>query len=108
MSKEKSVSNNSLSPRMFDILRKPIVSEKAVKASEAGKVVFKVDISATKQEIAKAVKAIYNVEPKKVNIVVLKGKTKRFRNKNTGTQADVKKAYVSLPEGAKIDFTVKA
>ena len=108
MSKEKSVYNNSLSSRMFDILRKPIVSEKAVKASESGKVVFQVSMDATKQEVAGAVKAIYNVDVKKVNIVVQKGKTKRFRNKNTGTQASVKKAYVSLPEGAKIDFAVKA
>lgn len=108
MSKEKTVLNNSLSSRMFDILRKPIVSEKAVKASENGKVVFQVDMSATKEEISNAIKVIYNVDVKKVNIVVQKGKTKTFRNKNTGTQASIKKAYVSLPEGAKIDFTVKA
>ena len=69
MSKEKSVYNNSLSSRMFDILRKPIVSEKAVKASESGKVVFQVSMDATKQEVAGAVKAIYNVDVKKDEII---------------------------------------
>ena len=90
---------------VYDILRRPIVSEKAVKLSEAGMVAFEVDPRATKQDVARAVQAIYNVKPSKVNIVVVKGKVKQFRGRSSGTQRTVKKAYVALPADAKLDLT---
>lgn len=88
----------------YDVLRRPIVSEKAVKLSEANSVAFEVDARATKEDVARAVQAIYNVKPTKVNIVVVKGKVKQFRGRGTGTQRTVKKAYVSLPADAKLDL----
>ncbi len=89
---------------IYDVLRRPIVSEKAVKLSEANSVAFEVDARATKEDVARAVQAIYNVKPTKVNIVVVKGKVKQFRGRGTGTQRTVKKAYVSLPADAKLDL----
>lgn len=89
---------------VYDVLRRPIVSEKAVKISEAGSVAFEVDVRATKEDVARAVHAIYGVKPSKVNIVVVKGKVKQFRGRGTGTQRTVKKAYVSLPADAKLDL----
>lgn len=89
---------------VYDVLRRPIVSEKAVKISEAGSVAFEVDVRATKEDVARAVQAIYGVKPTKVNIVVVKGKVKQFRGRGTGTQRTVKKAYVSLPADAKLDL----
>ncbi|MGN0917364.1 MAG: 50S ribosomal protein L23 [Candidatus Enterousia sp.] len=90
---------------IYDILRRPIISEKAAKLSENNGIVFEVAVSATKEDVARAVQAIYNVKPTKVNIVVTKGKVKTFRGRSTGTQRTVKKAYVSLPADAKLDLS---
>ena len=89
----------------FDVLRRPIISEKAAKLSESNGVVFEVAMSATKEDVAKAVEVLYNIKPTKVNIVVTKGKVKSFRGRSTGTQRSVKKAYVSLPADAKLDLS---
>ena len=90
---------------IYDILRRPIISEKAAKLSESNGVVFEVAVFATKEDVARAVEAIYGVKPSKVNIVVTKGKVKTFRGRSTGTQRTVKKAYVSLPADAELDLS---
>jgi large subunit ribosomal protein L23 len=102
--KEKIVKKVVATAGIYDILRRPIISEKAAKLSEANGVAFEVAPAATKSDVARAVEAIYNVKPLKVNIVVAKGKTKTFRGKSTGTQKTVKKAYVSLPADAKLEI----
>ena len=89
----------------YDVLRRPIVSEKAAKLSESNGIVFEVAMSATKKDIAKAIEVLFGVKPTKINIVVAKGKVKSFRGRNSGTQRDVKKAYVSLPADAKLDLS---
>ena len=90
---------------IYDILRRPIISEKAAKLSEANGVAFEVAANATKEDVARAIQAIYNVKPTKVNIVVVKGKVKTFRGRGMGKQRTVKKAYVSLPADAKLDLS---
>ncbi len=92
---------------MYDILRRPIVSEKAAKLSESNAVAFEVAMDATKTDVARAVNAIYGVKPTKVNIIVANGKVKTFRGKHTGTQRSVKKAYVTLPADAKLDMSAE-
>ena len=94
----------SVTPAQYDLIRRPIITEKATMASEHGAVVFEVAMDATKPEIKKAVEALFNVKVKAVNTTVTKGKVKKFRGK-TGTRRDVKKAYVSLVEGNTIDVT---
>ena len=88
----------------YDVLRRPIISEKAAKLSENNGVVFEVAMSATKEDVAKAIEVLFNVKPTKVNVVITKGKVKSFRGRSTGTQRKVKKAYVSLPADAKLDL----
>ena len=94
----------SVTPAQYDLIRKPIITEKATLASEGGAVVFEVAMDATKPEIKKAVEALFNVKVKAVNTTITKGKVKRFRGR-PGTRRDVKKAYVTLVEGATIDVT---
>ena len=89
---------------LYDVIRKPIITEKATMASENGAVVFEVAIDSTKPEIKEAVEALFGVKVKAVNTTVTKGKTKRFRGVK-GTRKDVKKAYVTLEEGNTIDVT---
>ena len=91
-------------PQHYDVIRKPIITEKATMASEANAVVFEVAMDSTKPLIKEAVEAVFNVKVKAVNTVITKGKHKRFRGR-PGTRADVKKAYVTLAEGNTIDVT---
>jgi len=88
----------------YDVIRKPIITEKATMASEAGAVVFEVAIDATKPVIKAAVEALFGVKVKAVNTSITKGKVKRFKGK-LGTRRDVKKAYVTLEDGNTIDVT---
>jgi large subunit ribosomal protein L23 len=94
----------SAEPKHYDIVVKPIITEKATMASEHGAVVFEVAKDATKITIKEAVEALFGVKVKAVNTVVTKGKTKRFRGK-PGTRRDVKKAYVTLEDGNTIDVS---
>jgi large subunit ribosomal protein L23 len=94
----------SAKPEHYDVIVKPIITEKATMASENGAVVFEVAIDANKPQIKEAVEALFGVKVKAVNTSVTKGKTKRFRGK-PGTRRDVKKAYVMLEEGNTIDVS---
>jgi large subunit ribosomal protein L23 len=94
----------SVNPDLYDVIRRPIITEKATMASEAGAVVFEVAIDATKPQIKEAVEKLFNVKVTAVNTVLTKGKVKRFRGR-PGTRRDVKKAYVTLADGAAIDVT---
>ncbi|GAA3865744.1 50S ribosomal protein L23 [Celeribacter arenosi] len=89
---------------LYDVIRKPIITEKATMASEHGAVVFEVAIDSNKPQIKKAVEELFGVKVKAVNTVVTKGKTKRFRGQ-PGKRKDVKKAYVTLEEGNSIDVS---
>jgi large subunit ribosomal protein L23 len=94
----------SAKPEHYDVVRKPVVTEKATMASENGAVVFEVAIDANKPQIKEAVEALFGVKVKAVNTTITKGKAKRFRGQ-LGRRADVKKAYVTLEEGNTIDVT---
>jgi large subunit ribosomal protein L23 len=88
----------------YDLIRKPIITEKATLASEGGAVVFEVAMDATKPQIKEAVEGLFNVKVKAVNTTITKGKVKKFRGR-PGRRRDVKKAYVTLVEGSTIDVT---
>ena len=91
-------------PRYYDVIRAPVITEKATLASERNQVVFKVARTATKPEIKEAVEKLFDVKVKSVNTLNRKGKIKAFRG-SIGEQVGVKKAIVTLEEGHKIDVT---
>ena len=90
--------------RHYDTILAPLITEKSTLLSEQNKVVFKVADTATKDEIAAAVESLFKVNVVKVNTLVQKGKTKRFRGIK-GRRNDIKKAIVTLAEGQSIDVT---
>ena len=94
----------SVKAEHYDVIRKPVITEKATLASENGAVVFEVAHDSKKTQITEAVEVIFGVKVKAVNTVITKGKSKRFRGMK-GTRKDVKKAYVTLEEGSSIDVT---
>ena len=91
-------------PEHYDVIRKPIITEKATMASESGAVVFEVAIDANKPQVKDAVETLFGVKVKAVNTTITKGKVKRFRGQ-PGRRKDVKKAYVTLVEGNTIDVS---
>ena len=94
----------SAKPEHYDVIRKPIITEKTTMASENGAVVFEVAIDSNKPGIKEAVESLFDVKVKAVNTTITKGKSKRFRGM-LGKRRDVKKAYVTLEEGNTIDVT---
>jgi len=95
----------AVTARTYDVLRRPIISEKSAKCAETNSLVFEIDARATKKDVANAVRAIYNVSPKSVNILNVRGKVKVSRvDRRPGTQKNVKKAYITLPKDAKIEI----
>ena len=90
--------------RHYDTILSPVITETATLLSEQGKVVFRVADNATKDEIAAAVEELFKVKVVKVNTLVTKGKTKRFKGR-PGRRSDVKKPIVTLAEGQSIDIT---
>ncbi len=85
------------------VIRNPRITEKAAYASDKNVYTFDIASRASKIEIVKAIKAIYNVVPVKVNVVAIP--KKRVVRKNTlGVKGGGKKAYVFLKKGDKIEF----
>ena len=92
------------SERHYDVILAPVITEKATLLSEQNKVVFRVSMDSTKDEISAAVEELFKVQVLKVNTLITKGKTKRFRGR-AGRRSDMKKAIVTLAEGQSIDVT---
>jgi len=89
---------------MYEIIRRPIVTEKSANGSANNQVTFEVSLDANKSQIKAAVEALFGVKVAGVNTLVQKGKTKIFK----GTRAfrsDMKKAVVRLEPGQTIDVS---
>lgn len=87
----------------MSLVLSPRITEKAIAMAEQGIYVFDVPASTNKIEITKAVEAAFKVEVTDVNIIVAKGKVKRFRQE-LGRRADTKKAMVKLKKGQTISL----
>ncbi len=88
--------------RMYQIIRSPVITEKATMAGEHGQLTFKVALDATKPEIKQAIERLFDVKVTAVNTLRQKGKVKRWRGR-PGRRPDTKKAIVSLAEGESVD-----
>ena len=92
--------------RLYKIILGPVISEKsAIAGDSANQVVFRVVSDAVKPEVKAAVEKMFDVKVEGVQILNVKGKTKRTRH-GMGRRSDWKKAYVKLAQGQEIDFAV--
>ncbi len=90
--------------RLMQVLVTPVVSEKsATVTQDSNQYVFKVLPDATKREIGQAVELLFAVQVEGVQVLNIKGKTKRF-GRLSGRRKDERKAYVRLTAGQSIDF----
>ncbi len=88
----------------YDVILKPVISEKSMEDAANKKYTFKVATDANKTEVKHAVEEIFGVEVKKVNIMNVVGKEKRM-GRYVGMTAATKKAIVTLTEKSKeIEF----
>jgi large subunit ribosomal protein L23 len=90
--------------RMYQLIRSPIITEKATMLSQYNQVTFRVPLDASKPEIKAAIEELFKVKVTAINTLRHKGKLKRFRGW-PGRQNDTKKAIVTLAEGQTIDVT---
>lgn len=88
----------------YDVIRSPVITEKATMLADHNQIIFHVAPTATKPQIKAAVEALFSVKVTGVNTMVRKGKVKRFRGR-LGQQSDVKHAIVTLADGQSIDVT---
>ena len=93
-----------IKPHNYDTLLAPIITEKSTLVAEENKIIFRVAMTATKPDIKEAVENLFKVDVTKVNTIVVKGKTKRFRGQ-LGRRSDYKKAIVTLKDGQSVDIT---
>lgn len=100
--KEKKVATE----RHYNIIKAPVITEKATMISENNQIACYVDLTATKNEIKDAFEALFDVTVLKVNTLRQYGKNKRFKGR-MGRRSDYKKAIVTLKEGDQVDLTSK-
>ncbi|HET6454523.1 MAG TPA: 50S ribosomal protein L23 [Armatimonadota bacterium] len=87
----------------YEIIERPLLTEKSVAGAGIGKYTFRVRKTANKIEIGKAVEKVFNVKVDGVNTMIVKGKKKRLGRHPEGKTADWKKAIVTLKPGYKIE-----
>ena len=92
---------------LYKVIKAPYLTEKvsSLMGSE-NQYAFKVDINATKLQIKHAIEGYYSVNVEKINIIKVKGKTKRSRFRIT-KKSDWKKVYVRLAEGHSIEVGIE-
>jgi len=88
---------------LYEVLRRPVITEKATLLKEGDKYAFEVAKEASKPQIKEAVEKIFKVKVVKVNVITVPGKTKRMGRREV-TSSSWKKAIVSLEPGHKITF----
>ena len=89
--------------RNYQIIKRPLVTEKTTMVAENNTFAFEVVKETNKTEVKNAIEAIFNVKVEKVNILNQAGKVKKFRGV-PGKRRSVKKSYVRLQAGQTIDL----
>jgi len=91
--------------RLYSIILGPHISEKAtIMAETRNQVAFKVINDATKTEVKEAVEKLFKVSVTGLQVLNVKGKTKRTARGGIRKKSNWKKAYVQLAQGQEIDF----
>ena len=96
-------SNKNISEeRAFNIIKKPMMTEKSTNLNQFNQYSFIVSKDSNSFEIKSAIEKIFKVKVTKVNTSNVRGKLKSFKG-NLGYKNDFKKAIVTLAEGNTID-----
>ncbi|MBT3362284.1 MAG: 50S ribosomal protein L23 [Chloroflexi bacterium] len=86
---------------IYEVIRRPLITEKGTFLQEQNKYLFEVAINANKPQVKQAVEKAFDVKVKTVNLMTVLGKMKRY-GRGIAKRPDWKKAVVTLVEGDKI------
>ncbi len=92
--------------RAYDIIKKPITTEKSTNLQQFNQYSFVVSKQSNSTEIKYAIETIFKVKVSKVNTSILRGKGKTFKGQY-GFRKDTKRAIVTLDEGNTIDTSLE-
>lgn len=92
-------------PAQFQILKRPMITEKSSLQMEQGVYVFEVELNSNKHQIAQAVRDVFDVKVKKVRTQRMKGRKNRRNRYGYFNESDWKKALVTLEDGESIEIT---
>ncbi|HZT09321.1 MAG TPA: 50S ribosomal protein L23 [Chloroflexota bacterium] len=87
----------------YDVLRRPVITEKSTMLGGNSQYVFEVARDANKIEIKRAVEEVFKVRVRAVNVLHMRGKMRRM-GRTQGMTSPWKKAVVSLESGQRIEF----
>jgi large subunit ribosomal protein L23 len=87
----------------YEVIRRPVITEKSTMLGDNGQYVFEVARDANKIEVKRAVEEIFKVRVRAVNVIHMRGKSRRM-GRTAGMTSSWKKAVVSLEEGQRIEF----
>ena len=90
----------------YEVLRRPVITEKNTMLNTEGKYIFEVALDANKMDVKRAVEEVFKVEVDKVNVINVHGKMRRSpgRRRTSGFTRSWKKAIVTLKEGHRIEL----
>ena len=88
---------------LYEVLRRPVITEKNASLQVLGKYAFEVAKETNKSQIKQAVEKAFNVKVTSVNVIMVRGKTRRIGKRSVLTQP-WKKAIVTLQQGDSIQF----
>tara|TARA_B100000989_G_scaffold263985_1_gene216169 strand:+ start:387 stop:698 length:312 start_codon:yes stop_codon:yes gene_type:complete len=97
---------NISAEKAYDIIKKPITTEKSTNLQQFNQYSFEVAKDSNSTEIKKAIELIFKVKVNKVNTSILRGKGKAFKGQY-GFRKDIKKAIITLDEGNTIDSSLE-
>jgi large subunit ribosomal protein L23 len=89
--------------KIFDLIRRPLITEKATKMLELNKYTFEVAVSATKPEVRAAIEDLFSVKVVKINTHILPASARRV-GKFAGKRSQYKRAIVTLAPGDQIQL----
>ncbi len=94
-----------MSRSAFDILKRPLITERALNAQEMNKYTFEVDSRASKREIKEAVESAFGVKVTSVNTVNIRGRRVQRQRMSPGKKRDLRKAIITLAPGQALEYT---
>lgn len=89
--------------KIHDVIKRPLITEKAMRGKELGQYVFAIDVKASKTDVRRAVEALFKVKVDSVHTLRVPGRSKRVGKSQTQT-SDWKKAVVTLKQGQAIEL----
>ena len=102
----KNLSKKITLDKAYDIVKRPITTEKTTNLQQFNQYTFEVLKNSTSSEIKNAIESIFKVKVNKINTSILRGKGKTFKGQY-GFRKDIKKAIVTLAEGNTIDSSLE-